>query len=84
MIELAILILVIGIAVFKIINPEVRLACITGFHKYVYAYTRHGMHMDGDKVVGTSRKVYVCYGCEREKPSDPKDYNNQSIGRGVR
>ena len=55
---------------------DIKWSCVIGNHNYQYVGERHGMTMRSDKkgVVGSRRRMYKCTYCEKDKPTENKDY----------
>lgn len=53
---------------------DINWLCLLRIHKYAYVGEKHGMYIRDQKVVGTQRKMYVCYKCKKNKPIENKDF----------
>jgi hypothetical protein len=69
--------ILIAVSVFCMLLPSifefldnVKWSCLFGKHHYIYSGTRHGMvmHKTDRTLHGTSREVYRCAMCDKEKP----------------
>jgi hypothetical protein len=76
------LILILSVVFFLVISFEIIVGinwnCVIGKHSYVYVGQKHGMTMRKDKkgVVGSQRNMYKCSHCEKDKPTEKKDYTD--------
>ena len=74
-INIAIIVFVIGVIIFKVTHPQHTWMCVFGLHQYGYSHEKHGMYLDKNEksVTGTQRKIYMCR-CGKVKPVEKKDW----------